>query len=78
MFKLTPFYSYFKRPELTLQIEKNHFDLNFQGQEADFDLDGAFYKKIVALEDLNVGFDDENDRKYNNFKLISSKMVLTH
>ena len=71
MLKLMQFNFYFKRPELTLQIEKNHFDLNFQGQEADFDLDGAYYKKIVALEDLNVGFDDENDRKYNNFKLIS-------
>ena len=61
--KKPTFYFDFKRPELTLQIEKNHFDLNFQGQEADFQLEGAYYKKIVALEDLNVGFDDENDRK---------------
>ena len=52
--------AYFKRPEMVFQIEKDHFELNFQGQEAGFQLDGGYYKKTVSEDDLVVGFDDDN------------------
>ena len=45
---------------MNLQIEKDHFELNFQGQEAGFQLDGGYYKKTVSEDDLVVGFDDDN------------------
>ena len=63
----------FKRPELTFRIEKDHFESNFQGQEADFELfamgvhamgiHASYYEKIVGEADLDVDFDDDNDRK---------------
>ena len=45
---------------MVFQIEKDHFELNFQGQEAGFQLDGGYYKKTVSEDDLVVGFDDDN------------------
>ena len=45
---------------MVFQIEKDHFELNFQGQEAGFQLDGGYYKKTVSEDDLIVAFDDDN------------------
>ena len=57
---------FFQGPELTFRIEKDHFELNFQGQEADYELEGDYYKRVVVEADLDVGFDDENDGKIFN------------
>ena len=51
-----------QRPELTFQIEKNYFELLFQGPE--YELKGNFYVRTVAEADLDLAVDDVNDSKF--------------
>ena len=54
-------------------MEKDHFESYFRpvdGQsilfpwQRDFELFDGYYQKIVGEADLDVGFDDDNDRKF--------------
>ena len=44
---------------MTLKKEKDHFELNFQGQEVGFQFEEGYYKKTIDKDYLVVGFDDE-------------------
>ena len=54
----------FKRPELTFKIEKDYFELNFEGQEPDYELKEDFYVRTVAVPDLTSNVDDATDSKF--------------
>ena len=54
----------FKRPELTFKIEKDYFELNFDGQESDYELKEDFYVRTVAVPDLTSNVDDATDSKF--------------
>ena len=54
----------FQKPELTFQIEKNYFEVNFQGYESDYELREGFYVRTIAEADLYLAVDDVNDSKF--------------
>ena len=58
----------FKRPELSFKIEKEYFQLNFEGQEPDYTLKDDFYERTVAVPDLTSNFDDATDSKFSKAK----------
>ena len=49
---------------MTFQLEKNYFELNFQGQQLDYELKNGFYVRTVSEADLSVAYDDNNDSKF--------------
>ena len=60
----------FKRPELTFKIEKGYFELNFEGQEPDYELKEDFYVRTVAVPDLALNVDDATDSKFSKAKYL--------
>ena len=54
----------FQKPELTYQIEKNYFEVNFQGHELDYELREGFYVRSIAEADLSLAVNDVNDSKF--------------
>ena len=55
----------FQRPELTFQIKKNYFELNFEGQDANYELIENFYVRTVVEADLILDVDDTTDSKFS-------------
>ena len=66
----------FKRPELTFKIEKDYFELNFEGQEPDYELKEDFYVRTVAVPDLTSNVDDATDSKFSNAKYLDTSVRL--
>ena len=60
----------FKRPELTFKIEKDYFELNFEGQEPDYEFKEDFYVRTVAVPDLTSNVDDATDSKFPKTKYL--------
>ena len=67
---------------MTFQLEKTYFELNFQGQQLDYELKNGFYVRNVSEADLSVAYDDDNDSKFelyvrnNHVKLCTIQHLL--
>ena len=52
---------------LSLRILQSYFENNLSGQEADFTLNNGYYERTIAGSDLQMEFDEEDDRKLVKF-----------
>ena len=52
-----------QRPALSLQILQSYFENNLSGQEDGFTLEDGYYKRKIPGADLQMEFDEEEDRK---------------
>ena len=56
-----------QRPALSLRILQSYFENNLSGQEAGFTLNEGYYERTIAGADLQLEFDEEEDRKFKGF-----------
>ena len=52
-----------QRPALSLQILQSYFENNLSDQEDGFTLEDGYYKRKIPGVDLQMEFDEEEDRK---------------
>ena len=58
-----------QRPALSLKILQSYFENNLSGQEDGFELENGYYKRKIPGADLQMEFDEEDDRKLATFYL---------
>ena len=58
-----------QRPALSLRILQSYFENNLSGQEDGFTLNNGYYERTIAGSELQMEFDEEDDRKLAIFYL---------
>ena len=60
---------------LSLRILQSYFENNLSGQEGDFTLNNGYYERTIAGSDLQMEFDEEDDRKLATFYINYLKKI---
>ena len=60
---------------LSLRILQSYFENNLSGQEDDFTLNNGYYERTIAGSDLQMEFDEEDDRKLASFYIKCLKKI---